>query len=104
MPRHCGGWASWRQDMGDLTPERETRLRRIVVDHTRAATFLLADGVLPGNVERGYVCRRLIRRAALSAHALGVREPSLAEIARTFISDLSRRVSRACARGESHPR
>ncbi|HEY7022331.1 MAG TPA: alanine--tRNA ligase-related protein [Ktedonobacterales bacterium] len=71
---------------GDLPPEREIRLRRIVVDHTRATTFLLADGVLPGNVERGYVCRRLIRRAALSAHTLGVREPSLAEIARAFIS------------------
>jgi alanyl-tRNA synthetase len=72
-------------DTGDLPPEREERLRRIVVDHTRAATFLLADGVLPGNVERGYVCRRLIRRAALSAHTLGVREPQLAEIARVFI-------------------
>jgi len=72
-------------ESGDLTPERETRLRRIVVDHTRAATFLLADGVLPGNVERSYVCRRLIRRAALSAHTLGVRGPSLAEIARAFI-------------------
>jgi alanyl-tRNA synthetase len=71
---------------GNLPPERETRLRRIVVDHARAATFLLADGVLPGNVERGYVCRRLIRRAALNAHTLGVREPSLAEIAHTFIS------------------
>lgn len=71
---------------GDLPPERETRLRRIVVDHARAATFLLADGVLPGNVERGYVCRRLIRRAALSAHTFGVRTPSLAEIAQTFIA------------------
>jgi alanyl-tRNA synthetase len=71
---------------GDLPPEQKTRLQRIVVDHTRAATFLLADGVLPGNVERGYVCRRLIRRAALSAHTLGVRKPSVAEIARAFIS------------------
>lgn len=73
-------------ETGDLPPERETRLRRIIVDHTRAATFLLAENVTPGNVERGYVCRRLIRRAALSAHALGVREPVLAEIARVFIS------------------
>jgi alanyl-tRNA synthetase len=72
-------------ETGDLVPERETRLRRIVVDHTRAAAFLLADGVLPGNVERSYVCRRLIRRAALSAHTLGIREPALAVIARTFI-------------------
>src|SRR5262249_13066461 len=70
---------------GDLTPERETRLRRIIVDHARAATFLLAAGVAPGNVERGYVCRRLIRRAALNAHALGVHEPRLSEIAQAFI-------------------
>jgi alanyl-tRNA synthetase len=73
-------------ETGEMAPERETRLRRIVVDHARAATFLLADGVAPGNVERGYVCRRLIRRAALSAHTLGVREPRLSEIARMFIS------------------
>jgi alanyl-tRNA synthetase len=73
-------------ETGSLSPERETRLRRIVVDHTRAATFLLADGVLPGNVERGYVCRRLIRRAALSAHTLGVHGPALAEFARAFTS------------------
>jgi len=71
---------------GALPPERDTRLRRIIVDHTRAATFLLADGVAPGNVERSYVCRRLIRRAAVSAHALGVRAPILAEIARAFIA------------------
>jgi alanyl-tRNA synthetase len=73
-------------DTGELAPDRETRLRRIIVDHVRAATFLLAEGVLPGNVERGYVCRRLIRRAALSAHTLGVREPQLSEIARAFIT------------------
>jgi alanyl-tRNA synthetase len=73
-------------ETGESPPERERRLRRIVVDHARAATFLLADGVTPGNVERGYVCRRLIRRAALSAHALGVREPRLAEIAPAFIT------------------
>jgi alanyl-tRNA synthetase len=73
-------------EMGALSPERETRQRRIIVDHTRAATFLLADCVTPGNVERGYVCRRLIRRAALRAHALGVREPRLAEMAQVFIS------------------
>jgi len=44
-----------------LSSEQEQRLIRIVADHVRAATFIIADGVLPGNVEQGYICRRLVR-------------------------------------------
>ncbi len=48
------------------------RDERIVVDHLKAATFILADGVRPSNVDQGYVLRRLIRRAIRSARKLGV--------------------------------
>ncbi len=45
---------------------------RILADHTRSATFLVSDGVFPSNDGRGYVLRRIMRRAALRAHQLGV--------------------------------
>ncbi|MBE3577085.1 MAG: alanine--tRNA ligase [Limnochordales bacterium] len=59
---------------------------RVVTDHLRGATFLAADGVLPGNEGRGYVLRRLIRRAIRHGRRLGIDKPFLDTVAATIIS------------------
>jgi len=68
-----------------LSPEQEQRLIRIIADHLRAATFIIADGVIPGNVEQGYIGRRLIRRAVRAGHELGLPTPFTAEVAQAVI-------------------
>ena len=61
---------------------------RVVVEHGRALTFLIADGVMPSNEGRGYVLRRLLRRAALFGRRLGLDKPFLVETARTTIDQM----------------
>src|SRR3989339_779164 len=60
---------------------------RIVSDHLKAATFMIADGVLPSNVERGYVLRRLIRRAVRQGKILGIEGNFTSKIAEVVIGE-----------------
>lgn len=60
---------------------------RVIADHARAAAFLIADGVVPGNTGRNYICRMIIRRAARFGSKLGLVEPFLARIADLVIEN-----------------
>src|SRR3546814_2717658 len=74
---------------GEFTRTETTGTRqashRVIADHLRASGFLVADGVLPANEGRGYVLRRIMRRAMRHAHILGAAEPLIHQIGRAHI-------------------
>ena len=74
---------------GQSMEERQKNLTayRVIADHVRAASFLIADGVIPGNVGRNYVCRMIIRRAARFARKINLSEPFMAIIASRVIEN-----------------
>ena len=61
---------------------------RVVADHLRAGTFLMADGVMPSNEGRGYVLRRILRRAMRHAHMMGSREPLLNQLVPALVRQM----------------
>ena len=69
-----------KQMLADFTPYR------VICDHVRSASFLIADGVVPGNIGRNYVTRMIIRRAARFGTKIGLKEPFLAQVAEAVIA------------------
>ncbi len=72
---------------GETEKERDENLTpyRVIADHARAATFLISDGVVPGNIGRNYICRMIIRRAARFGTKLNLHEPFMAKVAEKVV-------------------
>jgi alanyl-tRNA synthetase len=68
---------------GDRRPSHQ-----VIADHLRASSFLIADGVMPANEGRGYVLRRIMRRAMRHAHLLGAAEPLMYRLAPTLVAEM----------------
>ena len=83
---------------------------KVIADHLRSAVFLITDGVLPSNEGRGYVMRRIIRRALRHGHALGATEPFFCELVQTlaetmqhaypFVSEMQEQIERVLRKEE----
>jgi len=72
-----------------VDPDGEHRVsNRVIADHLRATSFLIADGVLPSNEGRGYVLRRIMRRAMRHAHMMGATDPMLHRLVGALVSEM----------------
>ena len=77
------------ESLTGVRAEGETRAsHRVIADHLRSTSFLLADGVLPSNEGRGYVLRRIMRRAMRHAHLLGAKQPLMHRLVPALVTEM----------------
>ncbi|WP_062211284.1 alanine--tRNA ligase [Aureimonas sp. AU12] len=76
--------------IGAPQSEEQVASHRVIADHLRSTAFLIADGVLPSNEGRGYVLRRIMRRAMRHAKLLGAREPVLFRLLPALVAEMGR--------------
>ena len=76
-------------DFSDGSPDGIGKMHhRVIADHLRSTSFLMADGVMPSNDGRGYVLRRIMRRAMRHAHLLGVKDPLMHRLVPTLVAKM----------------
>lgn len=74
--------------VGARATEANAASHRVIADHLRSTSFLIADGVLPSNEGRGYVLRRIMRRAMRHAHLLGAKEPLMHRLVPALVQEM----------------
>jgi alanyl-tRNA synthetase len=75
----------------NVSPDGEHAVsNRVIADHLRACSFLIADGVLPSNEGRGYVLRRIMRRAMRHAHMMGCKDPLLYRLVPSLVAEMGK--------------
>jgi alanyl-tRNA synthetase len=82
------GWIAGASGVAYGDSEQATKAHRILADHGRGMTFMAADGVVPENEGRGYVMRRIIRRAVLQAGRIGLEPPFLGGLAEVVVAQM----------------
>jgi alanyl-tRNA synthetase len=80
--------AASRDLVGGSGGDTSSPSHRVIADHLRSSSFLIADGVTPSNEGRGYVLRRIMRRAMRHAHLLGAADPLMHRLAPTLIAEM----------------